>query len=193
MKMNTKILAGTTILAALAVVLDYAQKYSSLKIPFPWLPQLKFDFTGIPIVLSTLLFGFVPGLITCLVASLAILARSGSVVSSSMKGLAEFSTILGIIVSVRLFGKFSVMRSCTLGTGVRVIIMLVANFALVYAGIMPLDQTFLNTPLIWGVLVGVFNFLQGGLSAFGGYFFYETIRRRVPNLVEPQTGRARNI
>jgi len=86
MKIDVKTLAGTAILAALVVVFDYTMKYSSLKIPFPWLPFLKFDFTGIPVVLSLLLFGLIPGTFTSIIASVAILTRSGQIVSASMKG-----------------------------------------------------------------------------------------------------------
>ncbi|MGQ9506844.1 MAG: hypothetical protein ACUVTB_03160 [Candidatus Bathycorpusculaceae bacterium] len=74
MKITTTALAGTAILAALVVVFDYTLKYSGLKVPFPWLPILKFDFTGIPIVLSLLLFGLAPGAFTSAIAVLAILA-----------------------------------------------------------------------------------------------------------------------
>ena len=50
-------LTGTAILAALVLVFDYTLKYSGLKIPFPWFPDLKFDFTGVPIALSLLMYG----------------------------------------------------------------------------------------------------------------------------------------
>jgi len=52
MKWNTTTLAGTATLSALVVILDYALKYSNLKIPFPLLPYLRFDFTGIPVIIS---------------------------------------------------------------------------------------------------------------------------------------------
>jgi len=55
-EVNTTTLAGTATLSALVVILDYALKYSNLKIPYPLLPHLKLDFTGIPIVISALLF-----------------------------------------------------------------------------------------------------------------------------------------
>jgi riboflavin transporter FmnP len=54
MKLSTRTLAGTAVLAALVVVFDYTLKYANLKIVFPWLIYLKFDFTGVPIVLSLL-------------------------------------------------------------------------------------------------------------------------------------------
>ena len=102
MKLDTKTLGGTVVLGALVVVFDFTMKYSALKIRFPWLPFLKFDFTGIPIVLSFLLFGLMSGATTSTIALLAILGRSGDVIGSSMKGLAELSTILGMALGLAL-------------------------------------------------------------------------------------------
>ncbi len=39
-------------MAALVIVFDYTLKYSGMKIPFPWYPNLKFDFTGVPIIMK---------------------------------------------------------------------------------------------------------------------------------------------
>ena len=57
---RTVVLTGTAIMAALVIVFDYTLKYSGLKIPFPWYPNLKFDFTGVPIVMSLFMYGFSP-------------------------------------------------------------------------------------------------------------------------------------
>lgn len=184
MKMNTVTLAGTATLAALVVVFDYAMKYSGLKIPFPWLPFLKFDFTGIPIVLSLLLFGFVPGIFTSIIASVAILARSGDVVGSSMKGVAEFSTILGMAVGLKLLKRFRMVGSFTAGITLRVLIMICFNLTLIYTGIMPLPTSYANAPILVALLFGAFNVVQGALSILGGYSIYEAIKRRAPSLVK---------
>ena len=71
-------LTGTATLAAMVIVFDYTLKYSGLKIPFPWMPFLKFDFTGVPIVVALLLYGLPSATTTSLVASLGIIARSGA-------------------------------------------------------------------------------------------------------------------
>jgi len=184
MKMNTITLAGTATLAALVVVFDYAMKYSGLKIPFPWLPFLKFDFTGIPIVLSLFLFGLIPGIFTSIIASVAILARSGQVVGSSMKGLAEFSTILGMAVGLKLLKKFRMVGSFTTGITLRVFTMICFNLTLIYTGIMPLSTSYANTPILFALLSGAFNVFQGALSILGGYSIYEAIKRRAPSLVK---------
>lgn len=184
MKINTTTLAGTAILAALVVVFDYTLKYSNLKIPFPWLPFLKFDFTGIPIVLSFLLFGLIPGISASAVASVAILARSGDVLSSSMKGLAEFSTIIGMAIGFKLLKKFRIAGSFAFGVSTRALLMVCVNLALIYVGVMPISLSYKDVPLTLALLFGVFNVIQGAISVIGGYFIFETIKRRAPSLVK---------
>ena len=184
MKINTTTLAGTATLAALVVVFDYTMKYSGLKIIFPLLPFLKFDFTGIPIVLSLLLFGLIPGTFTSIIASVAILARSGQVVSSSMKGVAEFSTILGMAVGLKLFRRFRMVGSFAIGLTSRVMIMIFVDLALIYAGVISLPTSYTDIPAVAALLVGAFNAVQGTLSILGGYSIYEAVKRRVPSLVK---------
>ena len=184
MKINTTTLAGTATLAALVVVFDYTMKYSGLKIIFPLLPFLKFDFTGIPIVLSLLLFGLIPGTFTSIIASIAILARSGQVVSSSMKGVAEFSTILGMAVGLKLLRRFRMVGSFAIGLTSRVMIMIFVDLALIYAGVISLPTSYTDIPAVAALLVGAFNAVQGILSILGGYSIYEALKRRASSLVK---------
>ena len=95
-------LTGTAILAALFILFDYTMKYSGFKIPFPWYPNLKFDFTGIPIALSLFLYGLPSSVTTSLVAGIGILLRSGNLVSASLKEAAELSTVLGIFIGDKI-------------------------------------------------------------------------------------------
>lgn len=185
MKMRTRILTGTTILSALVVVFDYTLKFSGLKIRFPWLPFLKFDFTGIPIVLSFLLFGLVSGATTSSIAFLAILVRSGDVISSLMKGLAEFSTILGMALGLVLLRttKFNKLASFTFGISSRALIMICMNLILIFAGVLTLYGTYAEIPVVVSLLVGAFNAIQGSLSILGGYFIHEALIRRAPSLI----------
>lgn len=187
MKINTTTLAGTAILAALVVVFDYTLKYSNLKIPFPWLPYLKFDFTGIPVVLSFLLFGLIPGIFTSAIALFAILARSGDVIGSSMKGVAELSTIVGMALGVKLFRRFKILSSFTFGVTSRALIMVCVNFVLIYAGVMSIPVSYADIPLIMALLLGFFNVIQGIISIVGAYSVYETIKRRAPSLIQKTT------
>jgi len=181
MKITTRILAGTTILSALVVVFDYALKFSGWKLPFPLFPDIKFDFTGIPIVLSLLLFGLIPGAMTSAVAFFAILARSGQLVGPSMKALAEFSTILGMTIGIRLFRNSERLRkpvAFILGCITRILTMFFANLVIqpLYYG-----YSFIEA-LLFSPYIMIFNLVQGFLSMFGGYLIYEAIRRRFPSL-----------
>ena len=181
MKNTTKILTGTTILAALVVVFDYTLKFSGLKIPFPLFPDIKFDFTGIPIVLSLLFFGLGSGATTSAIALFAILARSGNFVSSSMKALAEFSTIFGMAISLRLFQNSENFRkpvSIVFGCITRALVMFFANLLILqlYYGRLFIEALLLSPTL------AVFNLIQGFLSIFVGYLIYEAVRLRFPSL-----------
>ena len=182
MKTNTKILAGTTILGALVVVFDYTLKFSGLKIPFPLVPYIKFDLTGIPIALSMLLFGLIPGATTSAIAFLAILARSGDLVGPSMKALAEFSTISGMALGMMLFKNSKTFKKPALfifGCSLRILVMFFANLIIQpYFYQMPFDSVLLLSPSI-----GVFNLIQGFLNIFGGYLIYEALKRRFPSLI----------
>jgi riboflavin transporter FmnP len=184
MKMTTRALAGTAILAALVVVFDYAVKHSGLKVPFPWFPVLKFDFTGIPIVLSLLLFGLVPGAFTSAVAFLAILARSGDFIGSSTKGLAEFLTVLGMFLGLKIVRRFKLPVSLSFGIATRVFLMMLVNSTLIYTGIIAIPQSYKELPFIVVLLSGVFNIIQGTISIVGGYLIYAVIKRRSPSLIE---------
>jgi len=171
----TRRLTGTSILAALVVVFDYGLKFSGLKIPFPWLPLLKFDFTGVPIALSLLLYGLSSGATTSIVACLAILARSGDVVGATMKGIAEFVTVLGMAAGLHLPGRWRMVVSVVTGVTLRIAAMSVANLIVLpaYYG-MPYNVAVGLLPMI-----GVFNSIQGALSVSLGYLLWTAYVRRV--------------
>jgi riboflavin transporter FmnP len=168
---RTAVITGTAILAALVVVFDYALKYSGLKIPFPLMPELKFDFTGIPILLSFLMYGLPSAFTTSLVALFAIVARSGNVLSASMKALSEFTTVLGFATGVWICNKLSLPSiqgrgfGWLLGVTLRIIVMGVANLILFPVSSIP--------------FTAVFNLLQGSLSIILATFLHEAVRRRI--------------
>ena len=169
MKIDTRVLAGTAILGTLVVVFDYSLKFAGLKIPFPWLPSLKFDLTGIPIVLSLLFFGFIPSVVTSAIAVLAILVRSGNVTGASMKGLAEFSTVLGMAVALKLASRsrFKKTLAYVFGISSRCITMFFANL-LIFSSVM-------------SFLIAAFNVIAGSISILGGFLIYEAIKKRFPH------------
>lgn len=171
----TRRLTGTAILAALVVVFDYGLKFSGLKIPFPWLPILKFDFTGIPIALAVLLYGMSAGATTSVIACLAILARSGDLVGAIMKAIAEFSTVLGIALGLRLLSRWRKAVSVIIGVALRVATMGTANLIVLpaYYG-MPYNAAVGLLPMI-----GIFNIIQGAMTVLLGYLLCEAYIRRV--------------
>ena len=172
-------LTGTALLAALVIVFDYALKFSGLKIPFPWMPMLKFDFTGVPIALSLFIYGLPSALTTSLVAFVGIVARSGDVLSAAMKFAAEFSTVLGLALGIMLAGRFSdrVRNGSGLALGIvfRVVAMSVANIFVLPIYGYPTEVAYGMLPLI-----AAFNVASGAITVLLGAFLYEAIRRRFP-------------
>ena len=174
---NTARLTGTAILAALVVVFDYTMKFSGLKIPFPWMPFLKFDFTGIPITLALLLYGLSSAATTSSVACLAIIARSGDVVGALMKAIAEFSTVLGMRLGLQITGRYSRIVSVFVGVALRIAAMSITNLVVLptYYG-MPFSVAFNLLPML-----GAFNAIQGAMTVLVGTLLYEAYIRRVPH------------
>jgi len=181
MKLRTVTVARIAMLSALVVVLDYTMKFSGFKIPFPWLPFLKFDFTGIPIMLSVLTDGLNAGVFTSAIAFLAIMLRSGDVIGASMKAIAEFSTGFGFYLGDKILKKSAASKvmSYMIGCIMRILIMSISTlpvFSLYYG--MPLNAILAMSPL-----VAVFNFIHGLLSILGGNLVYEALRRRAPSII----------
>jgi riboflavin transporter FmnP len=177
-KPSTRLVAGTAIMSALVVVFDYSLKFMGVKIPFPFFPTWRFDLDGVPIVIALMVYGPYSSFVTCAVAFVAILARSGQVVSASMKALAEFATILGMIPFYRVRSGRS--RVVAMGSGVlsRALIMITANLAM-----WPLFFKSLESALVFVPFSALFNGIAGTISIFGGYLIYEAIARRAPNLM----------
>ena len=174
---NTLRLTGTAVLSAMVIVFDYALRYSGLKIPFPWYPNLKFDFTGVPISLCLFLYGFPSSLMTSLVAGLGIVVRSGNLVSASMKVAAELSTVLGLHLGGLIYrdGAESRVVSSGLGLICRILVMTVVNIYVlpnVYG--LPFEAALGLLPLI-----AVFNVIQGSITIGLGYFLFKAIKTRL--------------
>ena len=171
----TRRLTGTAMLAALVVVFDYALKFSGLKIPFPWLPLLKFDFTGIPIALSLLLYGLSSAATTSVVASMAIIARSGDTVGATMKAIAEFSTVSGMAIGLRLPSRWKKVVSIISGVALRVLITCIANLIVLptYYG--------MSSIVVVGLLpmIAVFNVIQGSITVLLGHLLCDAYLRRI--------------
>jgi riboflavin transporter FmnP len=166
----------------MVIVFDYSLKYSGLKIPFPWMPFLKFDFTGIPIVLSLLLYGWPSSAITSLAGTMGIVVRSGDLIGGAMKGIAEFSTVAGMAIGLYiakrtgLGGYTAKVLSVVIGLVFRIVVMSGWNLVILpaYYGVP------YNAAVGMLYLLGVFNSMQGAISTLLGYALYEAYTRRVP-------------
>lgn len=177
-------IAGTALLGAMVVVLDWGFRIAGLKIPYPLMPELRFDMIGIPIILSMFLFGLASGIITCAIAFISIAFRGPP--NAFLKFLAELATLLGVYVFIKIKGSNALNSSRTkiyatvAGIITRVPIMAVANILLLplfFSARYTLDLVIFSSPAI-----AVFNVLQGTISAFGGFLLYEAVTRRLPSL-----------
>ena len=183
---RTARLTGTALLAAMVVVFDYALKYSGLKIPFPWMPFLRFDFTGVPIVVSLLLYGWPSSAFTSLAGTLGIVVRSGELIGGAMKGVAEFSTTAGMAVGLHvsrrtgMSGNAAKALSVIVGLVSRILVMSGWNLVILpaYYGIPYNAAVGMLYPL------GIFNSMQGAISTLLGYALYEAYTRRVPSAAQ---------
>jgi riboflavin transporter FmnP len=171
--------AGTALLGGVVVVLDLVVR---LKIPFPPLPYLKLDVLGVPMLLSSFLFGFFSGSITSLVAWLTISTRDWF--SGFMKFAAEFSTMMGVYIVLKTKGPSSAWWKALAmisGVLVRVIVMAVANIALLPVFYSTLYKTY-DAVTVLIPLISLFNAVQGAVSVFGGFLVYEAVVLRLPSL-----------
>ncbi len=171
-------IVGTAMLGALVIILDYTFKFSGWKIPLPWFPTLRFDFTGIPIALSLLMYGLPSGAATSSIAFLAILLRSSDPISASMKALAEFSTILGMAISTNRANRTGKYLSIASGLIFRVVTMSLLILALPSIAYLP---SFVAAVLFLPIL-GIFNIIAGAISIFGSLTVHEAIKKRIPSL-----------
>jgi hypothetical protein len=91
-----------------------------------------------------------------------------------------------VAIGLKLSKRFRIWSSSFLGIVSRVLIMVCANFALIYAGIIQISASYVNVPLIYASLLGLFNVIQAIISIVGGYSIYEAIKRRVPSLIKKE-------
>jgi riboflavin transporter FmnP len=171
--MRIRVITGTAMLGALVIVLDLTFWLAKIKIPFPIFPRLKFDFDGVPIILSLYLYGPYSSFVTSCIAFLVISFRDP--VSAFMKALAEFSTALGIIPFYNKEKKFFQLIGIINGIIVRVIVTSISNIlVLPFFQILPLEAVIAMLPFIIA-----FNIAAGAISAFLGYILYESLKKRI--------------
>jgi hypothetical protein len=114
--------------------------------------------------------------VTSIVACFAIVIRSGDLVGASMKAIAEFSTVLGIGIALRLTRRFKVIASLFVGLILRITAMSVMNIIVlpIYYGL-----SFIVAVQMLPML-GIFNAIQGAVTIVLGILLYEAYVRRFP-------------
>jgi riboflavin transporter FmnP len=162
---GTKEIAVASVLGALAFLSEVIVG-PPFDIPFPFYQRVTWDVTGIPIMISLLLYGPMTGVYTCLIGCAIIFLR-GNVPGGIFKVVAELSTILAY-AAVR--GHLVTKSAVT--TVSRVLVMTVTNYYLL--------QYFYNMPetVVVGLLpvLAIFNATQALINILPAH----VIHRRLP-------------
>jgi riboflavin transporter FmnP len=154
-KIKTREVAAASLLGALAALWEIIPG-PPFDIPFPLYPRISLDLTGIPMMISLMFYGTVPGVYT------------SNVPGGIFKLVAELATLLGFV----LLKKNIVVRSI-LAVTLRVTVMTVTNYFLL--------QLFYNMPEsdVVGLLVPIalFNVVQALINIIPGYLIYLRISK----------------
>lgn len=125
MRLDTRQLAIASLLGALSIISELAPG-PPFDIQFPLYNRVSWDLTGIPMMISLILYGPVTGLYTCLVGCSVLMLRNPT--GGVFKLIAELATILPYSLLPR-----GVMLRATLATASRVLVMTLTNYVLLQA------------------------------------------------------------
>jgi len=146
---DTRVIAIASLLGALAALSELIPG-PPFDIPFPLYSRISWDLTGIPIMISQLMYGPITAVYTTLIGCSLIFLR-GNLYGGLFKIIAELATVMGYTLLRRsIYARsFSAMAS-------RVLVMTVTNYYLL--------QLFYAIPesVVLGLLpvIGVFNATQ---------------------------------
>jgi len=136
-------------------------------IPFPLLPQISWDITGLPMMVSLLLNGSLSAVYTCIIGCSIIFLR-GNLYGGVFKVIAELATLLAFAS----LNKGVVLKSVA-AIGSRVLTMTIANYYLL--------QIFYGMPqsLVISLLppIGVFNATQALINIIPAYLIYSRLKK----------------
>lgn len=125
MKLDTSRLAIASLLGALSIISELAPG-PPFDIRFPLYERVSWDVTGIPMMISLLLYGATTGLYTTLVGCSVLMLRNPT--GGVFKLIAELATLFGYSI----LAKSVILRS-SLATVSRVLVMTLANYVLLQA------------------------------------------------------------
>ena len=169
---NTRMIAVASILGALAALSELIPG-PPFDIPFPLYSKISWDLTGIPIMISQLMYGPITAVYTTLIGCSIIFLR-GNLYGGIFKIVAELATVMGHA----LLKRSTVERSLS-AVASRVLVMTVANYYLL--------QMFYGMPesVVIGLLpvIAVFNASQVLISIIPAYIVCQRIiklREHIP-------------
>lgn len=163
-KIGTREIALISTLGALSALSEIIPG-PPFDVPFPLLPKISWDLTGIPMMVSLLLYGPVCAVYTCLIGCSIIFLR-GNVYGGLLKVIAELATILAF----GLLKRGVVVKSAAAVTS-RVVVMTIANYYLL--------QLFygMSEPFVISLLapIGLFNVTQALINIIPAYIVFRSV------------------
>jgi len=158
--------AAASLLGALAALWEIIPG-PPFDIPFPLYPQISLDLTGIPMMISLLSYGTIPGVYTSLIGCSIIFLR-GNVAGGVFKLVAELATLLGFVLL-----KKGIIAKSVLAITSRVAFMTAANYFL-----LPFFYRMPESTVV-GLLVpiAVFNVIQALVNIIPAYLIYLRISK----------------
>jgi riboflavin transporter FmnP len=160
-KMGTKEIAAASLLGALSALWEVIPG-PPFDIPFPLYSKISLDLTGIPMMISLMLYGPLCAVYTCLIGCSIIFLR-GNVPGGTLKLIAELATLFGYALL-----KKGVVLNSIAAVMSRVGTMTLANYCLL--------QLFYLIPasVVVGLLapIALFNVAQALINIVPAYLIY---------------------
>lgn len=165
-KIGAREVAAATTLGAISALSEIIPG-PPFDIPFPLLPRISWDITGLPMMVSLLLYGPVCAVYTALIGCSIIFIR-GNIYGGTFKVIAELATLLGFALPRR-----GVIVNSAAAVALRVLSMTVTNYYLLQAFYgMP-------EPLVVSLLapIALFNVTQALINIIPAYLIYLRLKR----------------
>ena len=163
---KTREIAAASLLGALAALWEIIPG-PPFDIPFPLYPRISLDLTGIPMMISLLSYGTIPGVYTSLIGCSIIFLR-GNIAGGVFKLVAELATLLGFVLL-----KKGIVAKSVLAITSRVAVMTAANYFL-----LPFFYRMPESTVV-GLLVpiAIFNVIQALVNIIPAYLIYLRISK----------------
>ncbi len=145
-------------MTALAIILHI------FRFPFPLATFLKYDLSGVPLLLLAMFMPLKKVLVSVFVFSIGVFILGGDPIGALMKGLAELSSIIGLILVYKKVNKVMVIL---VSAGTRTLLMTIANllvtplWLLYFARACDVYSICLNITLMYIPAIALFNITLG--------------------------------